>query len=127
MSGKKSDNFLRGWCRQLREALDEGGELAYETAELVGEALDLIEPAGVDGDPGGEVVLADGDAGEDAGETGRELAHGSEQAHQPDVPGLVGVLGHVPAQHYAPAGVPRGTGGGAASIAQRLVARPVKD
>jgi len=51
---KQDNNFLKGWSRQLRAALDEGGELAYECAELIDEALALLpdgEEPGSETDP----------------------------------------------------------------------------
>lgn len=68
---KQEYNFLRGWLKQLRSALDEGLELAYETAELVDESLDLIAaPDGDDDDLDRPEYRGGGDAPELDGGTG---------------------------------------------------------
>lgn len=95
---KKSDNFLRGWTRQLREALDEGGELAYEAAELLDECADLIAP-GTGDDEVGTPDDADGDDVQD--DVGVD-PDGDSEDHQRNLPGLAGDMapgGVVPGWH----------------------------
>jgi hypothetical protein len=111
---KQQDNFLKGLCRQLREAIDDGRELAYEFAELVDEALGLIQPdeQSDDGDDGGEVEFTDDRAGELLGETPARSVDGSQQGDLPSVPGLVGRHDPVQVGDDSPRGVPRGTRSG---------------
>lgn len=105
---KRSDNFLRGFCRQLREALDEGTELAYEFAELADEAAELIDGA-IDGDAGDQMVSSDTAAGQGFG--GQPALHvdGQVQSRQPVLPGVVRGDVTLPDGDNRPAGVPRGT------------------
>jgi len=121
---KTTDNFLRGWCRQVRAALDEGTELGYEAAELILELEDLISPEGDeepelddfstgDGNPGGEVVSAGRSDGAEPRADARGPDVRREQMHLPGIPGVGGHLGNLPVVHDRTTRVPRGTRGGA--------------
>lgn len=109
---KKSDNFLRGFCRQLREALDEGGELAYEFAELAFEAAELIytDETG-DRDCVDTVGDTDSTQCEAPGETGGGPVSSSESP-QSTLPWMVRGDADVQEQLHSSAGVPRGTRSG---------------
>lgn len=117
---KPSDNFLRGWCRQLRIALDEGTELAYETAELVEESLDLLADRDPDPEMGQPDVRDRSDAQSDA--DGTSAGHAED-----DVAGISGVGGGVATPRQPPVGnddtpgVPRGTSGRTVMSRDRLV------
>lgn len=87
MAKKPSDNFLRALCAQLRAALDDGGELGYEFAELVDEALDLI--AGPEGDdelgdsgPGVDSEADDFAGGHDEGDEEGVLRDEPDMGHR---------------------------------------------
>jgi len=113
MPKSSSDNFLRGWCRQLRAALDEGGELAYEAAELIDEALTLIEPSG---DAGDQMGLADRDGGEDPGEVDLATDAGHQQDDLPGMARMGRGMVDVPSPDHGSPGVPRGTGSGTSTF-----------
>lgn len=106
----KSDNFLRGWCRQLREALDEGTELGYESAELLEECLDLLVP---DRDTGPEMEQSDDRDGDSPEGPLEGPLDGTVETDQPGVPGLERRLNDAlfPRGVDNEAGVPRGTRG----------------
>lgn len=107
---KPNDNFLRGWAKQLRAALDEGVELGYEVAELIDEALDLIT------DPSSDDELGMSDAGGDGSDDGdhQEPDGGLEEGILRDEPDLGGrVRG---GSTYAK-GVDASMGGHASSVA----------
>lgn len=108
---KVNDNFLRGFCRQLREALDEGRELAYEFGELCDEALELVTPTQDpdDGDPGDQMELSDSGGSPDSGTLHRGDVDGEEQSDLPITSRMVRGDGHVPNGHDSAGGVPRGT------------------
>lgn len=77
MSDKSKRSFLISLCRQLRAALDDGEELAYEFAELVDEALDLITA------PSSDPELGDAESGGDG--EGDDAAGGHDEVHQEGV------------------------------------------
>jgi len=114
---KTDNNFLKGWARQLRQALDDGDELAYECAELIEESLASVgfeRPDDGDGADVDEMDDADPDGGEvDAASSGRGL-RGSEDP-KPDVPGLARRVDNLRDELLGDSGVPRGTRGGAAA------------
>lgn len=74
MGGKANYNYLVGWCRQLRQALDEGVELGYEVAELIDEAIDLIT------EPSSDPELGDAESGGDG--EGDDGIGGHDEVHQ---------------------------------------------
>jgi len=113
---KQSDNFLRGWTRQLRAAVDDGGELAYETAELIEECLDLLVP---DRDSDREVDDSDEDGVGGADDACASAPSGRQQNDQPGVSGLGTLLEPSPRRDNPPPRVPRGTGSGASLLAAR--------
>lgn len=110
---KASDNFLRGWCRQVREALDDGTELGYEAAELLEELSELLVPGGAAGD---EMVSSDTDGVcEDDSDTSRD-AEGPQQMYLPGVSGVVGDMEHLRGRDDRSRSVPRGAGSGASVL-----------
>lgn len=114
---KPNDNFLRGWCRQLRAALDEGGELGYEAAELIEEALDLFVPG--DGDPESPVVDDESTPSEESDGDTRGVPSGrirQDAGPHPRVRGVAGQVDLVSPRGPGVPRVPRGTGGGAAVL-----------
>jgi len=112
MPKKSDDNFLRGWCRQVQHALDEGTELGYEAAELILQLEDLI----TSGDTGDEVDGPDDDSGGEAGIVSRGRLEGCIEDDQPAIPGLGSPMDVLPSEHHTPGGVPRGTGSGASVL-----------
>lgn len=113
---KASDNFLRGWCRQVRQALDDGAELGYEAAELIEELSELLIP---DRDSGAEMDSTDsiGDGPDDSDHPGN--AQGPEQMHLPGVPGVGADVEHLRGRVDRARSVPRGTGSGAPVLAEQ--------
>lgn len=75
----KAYHNLAGWIRDVRAALKEGDEHAYEAAELIQELDDLIggypdgEP-GLGDSPGLDSPSPDGDSGPDAGSGQHQVA-----------------------------------------------------
>lgn len=103
----QSDNFLRGWNRQVQHALEEGTELSYEAAELIEELLELLSP----GDSHPEMGESDGGGRSDS-ETLLDATLGGHR--QADLPGIPGVGSGVepllvPERDDNPPRVPRGT------------------
>jgi len=111
---KSDDNYLRGWCRQVQHALDEGTELGYEAAELIEALLDLISSR----DSDSEVELADSGGGGGAPEAHQEPLAGAIQAHLPGVPGVGPAVEHRANGDNDPARVPRGTGSGTSVLTE---------
>lgn len=110
---KASDNFLRGWCRQLRQALDDGTELGYEAAELVEELDELLVPRG---DTDTEMGQCDSDGdGADGSDTEGD-AQVTTQADLPGIPGVGGNVEHLRGAVRGTSSVPRGTGGGVTDV-----------
>lgn len=63
---------LRGWLRDVRQAIDDGVEDAYILAELLLEVDDLIDPS-VEGAPNAAVQLPADELGDDVDGDGTDL------------------------------------------------------
>jgi len=105
---KSDDNFLRGWCRQVRHALDEGTELGYEAAELLEELSELLSP----GDTDPEMGQSDGTGGGGVAPPPDVPPAGSAEADLAGVPRVGGSAQCVRVTHRNndASRVPRGTG-----------------
>lgn len=122
---KPSDcNYLKGLIRQIRWALDEGDQLAYELAELLVELDDLIagpDPDGPDDGDGAHVDAVGGSVGDGSPHPSQDSGArlGGSQDPQLHVPGLARGVDRVLDTVHSDSSVPRGTGSGPSATVKR--------
>jgi len=92
---------LDGFLRDLKRAIEAGDQRAYECAEAIEEALDLLADTQPVGAGDGEDDMLDADGGEGAGASHHDAVRQLEDDH-PDSAGVVRVGGGSSRQQRLP-------------------------